>query len=63
MRVDAKSANQRETVIAAIERELANFAGTGGVAAKQLDTGEEIRVNAEETTATASTIKAPILIE
>lgn len=51
------------TVVAAIERELAAFPGTGGVAAKHLDTGEEIRVNAEELTATASTIKVPILIE
>jgi len=50
-------------VIAEIEQELAGFAGTGGVAAKQLDTGEEIRVNADAVTATASTIKVPILIE
>src|ERR671917_1697383 len=63
MGVQATSDVQRETVIAAIEREFADFPGTGGVAAKQLDTGEEIRVNADETTATASTIKVPILIE
>lgn len=50
-------------VIAAIEREFMEFAGTGGVAAKNLVTGEEIRVNADATTATASTIKVPILIE
>ncbi len=50
-------------VIAEIEQELAGFAGTGGVAATRLDTGEEIRVNAEAVTATASTIKVPILIE
>jgi beta-lactamase class A len=50
-------------VVAAIEAEFAAFPGTGGVAAKRLDTGEEIRVNADETTATASTIKVPILIE
>ncbi|MEA2586069.1 MAG: hypothetical protein QOF33_4154, partial [Thermomicrobiales bacterium] len=31
-------------VVGAIERELAAFAGTGGVAAKHLGTGEEIRV-------------------
>ncbi|MBW3633914.1 MAG: class A beta-lactamase-related serine hydrolase, partial [Chloroflexi bacterium] len=63
MGVEATTDTQRETVIAAIEREFADFPGTGGVAAKQLDTGEEIRVNADETTATASTIKVPILIE
>lgn len=50
-------------VIAAIEREFAGFAGTGGVAAKNLTTGEEIRINADAQTATASTIKVPILIE
>src|SRR5829696_2692190 len=50
-------------VVEAIERELAAFAGTGGVAAKNLGTGEEIRVNADEETGTASTIKVPILIE
>ena len=49
--------------IAAIGREFATFAGTGGVAAKHLGTGEEIRVNADAETATASTIKVPILIE
>jgi beta-lactamase class A len=54
---------QRQAVIAAIEREFADFPGTGGVAAKRLDTGEALHVNAEETTATASTIKVPILIE
>ncbi len=56
-------ATDREQVIAEIERELADFAGTGGVAAKHLETGEEIRINADATTATASTIKVPILIE
>ncbi len=50
-------------VVEAIERELAAFAGTGGVAAKNLGTGEEIRVNADEETGTASTIKVPVLIE
>ncbi len=50
-------------LIAAIERELATFPGTGGVAVKNLDTGEEIRVNADDIVATASTIKVPILIE
>jgi beta-lactamase class A len=63
MGVGATSDIQRETLIAAIEREYADFPGTGGVAARQLNTGEEIRVNADETTATASTIKVPILIE
>lgn len=50
-------------VTAAIEHEFATFAGTGGLLAKNLDTGEEIRVNADAETATASTIKVPILIE
>ncbi len=61
MTVEQRSAT--DAVVAAIEDELARFPGTGGVFAKQLDTGEEIRVNADETTATASTIKVPILIE
>ena len=50
-------------VVGAIEREFAAFAGTGGVAAKHLGTGEEIRVNADAETGTASTVKVPILIE
>ncbi len=50
-------------VVAGIEREFAAFAGTGGLVAKHLGTGEEIRVNADAETATASTIKVPILIE
>jgi beta-lactamase class A len=50
-------------VLTAIERELASFAGTGGVAARNLTTGEVIAINADEPTATASTIKVPILIE
>ncbi|MDP9363468.1 MAG: class A beta-lactamase-related serine hydrolase [Chloroflexota bacterium] len=49
--------------VAAIEAELAGFGGSGGVYAKRLETGEEIRVNADVETATASTIKVPILIE
>ncbi|MCC6314775.1 MAG: serine hydrolase [Thermomicrobiales bacterium] len=53
----------RQETIEAIEREFAEFAGTAGVAARRLDTGEEIRVNADAATATASTIKVPILIE
>ena len=40
--------NQGQAVIAAIEREFADFPGTAGLAARQLDTGEELRVNAEE---------------
>jgi beta-lactamase class A len=50
-------------VFTAIERAFEGFAGTGGVAAKNLGGGEEIRVNADGQTATASTIKVPILIE
>jgi beta-lactamase class A len=50
-------------VVEAIERELAAFPGTGGVAAIRVDTGEEIRVHADAETGTASTIKVPILIE
>jgi len=46
-----------------IERELAAFPGTAGVAAKDLGTGEEIRVNADALMPTASTVKVPILIE
>jgi beta-lactamase class A len=50
-------------VIAEIERELAAFPGQGGVVAKRLETGEEIRVNPDLETTTASTVKVPILIE
>ncbi len=63
MAVDTETDTQRERVIAEIEREFTEFSGSGGVAARNLGTGEEIRVNADETTATASTIKVPILIE
>jgi beta-lactamase class A len=52
-----------DEVIRAIKHEFASFAGTGGVAAKHLGTGEQIQVNADAETATASTIKVPILIE
>lgn len=55
--------NEKPEVVRDIEELLAGFAGTGGVAAKHLGTGEELRVNADEPTATASTIKVPILIE
>jgi beta-lactamase class A len=50
------------TVVAAIERELAAFPGTGGLVAKRLETGEEIRVNPDLETTTASTVKVPILV-
>lgn len=60
---DPSSIRPRQAVIAAIEREFADFAGSGGVAAKHLDTGEALCVNADATTATASTIKVPIMIE
>ncbi|MGH2559397.1 MAG: serine hydrolase [Thermomicrobiales bacterium] len=50
-------------VVTEIERELAAFSGTGGVVAKHLGTGEEIRVNPDVETTTASTFKVPILIE
>jgi beta-lactamase class A len=52
-----------EEIVSAIEAEFAGFEGTGGVAAKNLLTGESIRVNADAQTGTASTIKVPILIE
>lgn len=65
MAVDTEAATdaRREQLIAAIEWEFAEFPGSGGLAVRNLGTGEEIRVNADETTATASTIKVPILIE
>lgn len=55
--------NTKHELLATIEREFTDFAGTAGVAARNLGTGEEIRVNADAPTATASTIKTPILIE
>jgi hypothetical protein len=42
-------------VIAANEEDLAGFPGTAGVAAKHLRTGEEIRIDADQITATVST--------
>lgn len=59
----SSSVAPRPAVIAAIEREFADFPGSGGVAARNLETGETLCVNADATTATASTIKVPILIE
>lgn len=56
-------ATETADVAAAIEREFAAFAGTGGLLAKNLGAGEEIRVNADGETAMASTIEVPILIE
>lgn len=49
-------------VVAAIQREVSDFPGTVGVAAKHLGTGEKILINAGWETDTASTIKTPILI-
>ncbi|MGI9255076.1 MAG: serine hydrolase [Thermomicrobiales bacterium] len=51
------------TIIDRIEAEFAGFPGSAGVAALNLGTGERIEVNASSETATASTIKVPILIE
>ena len=50
-------------IVAAIEQELAAFAGTGAVYARNFATGEEVGVGADTTQATASTIKVPILVE
>ena len=55
--------SERDRLRGEIERELAAFPGTAGVAAKDLGTGEEIRVNADALMPTASTVKVPILIE
>ncbi len=60
---ERRMAGERQRVVAAIEAEFAAFSGTAGLAVKHLGTGEEIRVNADTETATASTIKVPILIE
>lgn len=46
-----------------IESEFESFPGTAGVFARNLGTGEVIDVNGSAETATASTIKVPILIE
>ncbi|MBA3415555.1 MAG: serine hydrolase [Chloroflexia bacterium] len=63
MTADVETESSMAATVAAIEREFAGFAGTGGVFARHLGTGEEVRVNADAETATASTIKVPILIE
>lgn len=52
-----------ESLIARINDEFDAFAGRAGVSATNLGTGEMIRVNGDAETATASTIKVPILIE
>lgn len=57
------STTTADTLIARINDEFAAFAGRGGVTAINLGTGETIRVNGDAETATASTIKVPILIE
>ena len=46
-----------------IAAEFAGFPGTAGVCALNLGTGERIEVGADRETATASTIKVPILVE
>lgn len=48
---------------AAVAAEFAAFAGTGGLFAKHLGTGEVVQFNADAEIPTASTIKVPILIE
>lgn len=55
--------SSKESVLAAIQQEIDAFPGYVGLAAKHLGTSEEIRVNADDETGTASTIKVPILIE
>ena len=52
-----------DTLIARIEAEFAAFSGRAGVSARNLGTDATIRVNGDAETATASTIKVPILIE
>jgi beta-lactamase class A len=46
-----------------IARELKEFRGVMGVAARNLDTGEEIAVNADARFPTASTIKTAVMLE
>lgn len=48
---------------ARIGERLRSFRGAMGVAAKRLDTGEEISVNADKRFPTASTIKTAVMIE
>ena len=51
------------SIVDQIRAEFSGFPGTAGVCARHLGSGETIEVNAGEATATASTIKVPILIE
>src|SRR5688572_12627910 len=46
-----------------IKKELATVKGTFAVAFKDLQTGEEILINAKETFHAASTMKTPVMIE
>jgi beta-lactamase class A len=53
---------ETRSVVAEIERELADFPGEGGLYAKNIDTGEIVAVNPDLETTTASTVKVPILV-
>ena len=53
----------RDELMARIEAVRANFSGTLGLAAKQLATGEEVMVDADQSFPTASTFKVPVMAE
>jgi beta-lactamase class A len=53
----------RDGVEAALARLAHTYSGTIGVAAKNLDTGELVTVNADSLFSTASAIKVPVLVE
>jgi beta-lactamase class A len=54
--------SQSQTLRENLEKELSTFAGTAGLFAQNLKTGEEIAINADTLFPTASIIKVPILV-
>jgi beta-lactamase class A len=58
-----KTASQPQTLDEKIQNELKNFSGKAWIYAKNLDTGEDYALRADEQTRTASTIKLPIMAE
>ena len=56
-------AQKRTVDMASIENTIRSFAGTAGLFARNLRTGEEIAVNADARFPTASTIKVAVMLE
>lgn len=61
--IAAQNAHTSTTSMESIDRAIAGFDGTVGLAARNLDTGEEIVVNGDMRFPTASTIKTAVMVE